>query len=149
MFQKIWSTSLEADIDRDEAFFESESSENPLAGHAAGGPSEVAVDLGGRGAEDMSSQAFALLAMPSEADKYAETFETEETESVRFKLGDTIVETVDDEVNTPPISSDTPDRDVFDGHDELGMSPSVESESLRSLENLEGGVMFESQPGLT
>jgi hypothetical protein len=55
----------------------------------------------------MSSQAFALLAMPSEADKYAETFETEETESVRFKLGDTIVETVDDEVDTPPVSSDT------------------------------------------
>ena len=107
MFQKIWSTSLEADIDRDEAFFESESSENPLAGHAAGGPSEVAVDLGGRGAEDMSSQAFALLAMPSEADKYAEAFETEESESVRFKLGDTSVETVDDEVDTPPISSDT------------------------------------------
>ena len=83
------------------------SSENPLAGHAAGGSSEVAVDLEGQGAEDMSLQAFALLAMPSEVDKYAEAFETEESDSVRFKLGDTIVETVDDEVDTPPVSSDT------------------------------------------
>ena len=78
-----------------------DSIENPL--DVSGGPGGGA----SRGAEDMSSQAFALLAMPSEADKYAEAFETEESESVRFKLGDTSVETVDDEVDTPPISSDT------------------------------------------